>query len=95
MIAFSSDLVCFNPFSLMIIINPIHGISKCGNESGVITIPDYVAIFSQKKKKKRTFQISPIKKQQQQTTTDIGICWVKKSTVSMNRNKKFILDREF
>ena len=37
----------------MIIINPIHGISKCGNESGVITIPDYVAIFSQKKKKKK------------------------------------------
>jgi len=71
MIAFFSDLVCFNPFSLMIIIDPIHGISKHGNESGVIMMPNYVAIFSQKKI--WTFQISPTNKQQQQTTTDIGI----------------------
>lgn len=79
----------------MIIINPIHGISKCGNESGVITIPDYVAIFSQRKKK-RTFQISPIKKQQQQTTTDIGIVGKKVYCQHESANKKFILDtREF
>ena len=34
----------------MIIINPIHGILKHGNESGVIMMPNYAAIFSQKKK---------------------------------------------
>ena len=59
----------------MIIINPIHGISKRGNESGVIMMPDYVVIFSQKEKKMgiSNFSHKQTNKQQQQTTTDIGI----------------------
>ena len=68
----------------MIIINPIHGISKRGNESGVIMMPDYVATFSQKKKMGiSNFSHKQTNKQQQQMTTDIGIWWAKKSIVSM------------